>query len=1110
MMARDGEHSPPSHHTQESGTIPGSLKVASINVNSLISLSKRYDLFNFVTENDLDIVLICETKLNNNHRLQFSNYELMRTNRANNKNGGGTAILVKNTLPFELIPTPSSRNNKILEYTIIKIKTISLQSNLYLIALYANNDTNHFFIDELNTLFEKLNLNSPNNFYIIAGDFNARHTAWGDSVDKGKGILLKKWLDNEGLEYRANVTLPSEPTFPSAHSYLDLCLSDNRIEFVGLLNGKLPVVDYPSDHKALLFSIIPTAIIPLCDPSLSYRFMYKKTRWSKFEKDLHKSYISTIPEDRNLNNTEISEQLINLQDFISNEIERGIPKYKPNDNILNYTNRKIKLLHKDKSFLITTLNKLLHLNNSSPHYAKRIHDTKNLISKINEQIKSEYSISYNKYWNAQFKSINHRKSSSFFPKINRLFRPKNQLKIDNLELKTTDNHLINRANIDPSNATYIDNKIIINSPIEILNVMGSYFESINAPRYSNLGTPHQIETDNRIHTLAAIFQENITLGSTISKFSSTNPASNPQQINNSVIFTNVLKVHQIMKKLPNKSSSGLDCIPPIIYKHIPMSIVKDYTILFNNCLNNRFFPDTWKRAKIFPVLKKNKPSSETSSYRPISLTPSVSKIFEIVMNESIRKYALENKVIPPNQFGFQPYLSPTHAIHKCLNDITSHLHNNLVVGACLIDLEKAFDSVWINGLLFILEILKFPTDLLQLIWSMTRNRSFILWNGCESSSLIFNIIEGLMQGTVNSPILFNIFTYNIPLLFNLNSGNKTHSIAFADDYIILVADKKPLLIQKKLESLVNNTIDHYAQWNLRPNPKKFETILFHKPLRFINPNTRDEINNFKIKVRHGNTTTTVDHKKSVRYLGVQLDYLLRLHEHIQIQLNKAKNAFRANSRLFFNKSLSTRAKIICYMLLIRPLLSYAAPIWWNASASTIEKLRKFERSCLRACLHIFRASNSKRFICNKIIYNKADIPRIDSFLLKLSRDYYASLNRSNNAYLREYCEINDFSCSDRARTGYLHPHSFMFFDKLGCIQDEHNVPILYHTPRHPSNKTIITSDITDERRHKYAKTLPDRDVKSNYKFANKYWWLARDRQNRDEQRRRSRRIHLSL
>lgn len=108
------------------------------------------------------------------------------TDRATN--GGGIAILIRK-IPLEIIYSPSSAGNKIIEYTII-----SISKNLYIIALHANNDARRKFIDELNTLFSRLNLLDSDNYYIIAGDFNAHHTAWGDSIDKRKGILLETGL----------------------------------------------------------------------------------------------------------------------------------------------------------------------------------------------------------------------------------------------------------------------------------------------------------------------------------------------------------------------------------------------------------------------------------------------------------------------------------------------------------------------------------------------------------------------------------------------------------------------------------------------------------------------------------------------------------------------------------------------------------------------------------------------------------------------------------------------------------------------------------------------------------------------------------------------------
>lgn len=160
---------------------------------------------------------------------------------------------------------------------------------------------------------------------------------------------------------------------------------------------------------------------------------------------------------------------------------------------------------------------------------------------------------------------------------------------------------------------------------------------------------------------------------------------------------------------------------------------------------------------------------------------------------------------------------------------------------------------------------------------------FKIWKSpIETSTLTFTSIEGLQQGTVDSPLLFNIFANTIINQFGLNDNTDTHSIAFADDLIIYVA-------------------------GMYPNTNQIETI----PTKNI-----------------------------VRYLSVNIDYLLRLNKHTDIQLIKAMKAARANNWLLKNRVISSKSKIICYQLLISSILTYAAPIWWNI----------IERSCLRACI----------------------------------------------------------------------------------------------------------------------------------------------------------------
>lgn len=155
--------------------ILNSLKIVAINVNSLIKLQRRYDLEQFIVRNNLDITLISEKKLNFKHKFYIDGYNIIQNDRTNAQRSGGPAIILNKNIQFSKITNPSSRNNSIIEYTIIQIN-ISNKQKLIITSIYATNSSEikKVFLDELNNLFTKLNLQDSNNFFIIAGDFNAR------------------------------------------------------------------------------------------------------------------------------------------------------------------------------------------------------------------------------------------------------------------------------------------------------------------------------------------------------------------------------------------------------------------------------------------------------------------------------------------------------------------------------------------------------------------------------------------------------------------------------------------------------------------------------------------------------------------------------------------------------------------------------------------------------------------------------------------------------------------------------------------------------------------------------------------------------------------------
>lgn len=333
-------------------------------------------------------------------------------------------------------------------------------------------------------------------------------------------------------------------------------------------------------------------------------------------------------------------------------------------------------------------------------------------------------------------------------------------------------------------------------------------------------------------------------------------------------------------------------------------MIRELASILNNALNQNYYTARWKLAKVIPILKKGKNPTDFSSYRPISLTCNLSKIFEKLIKSDLNRFLNSNNIIPHNQFGFKSKHSTVHAIHKLSSDVNRYLSNAKIVGAVLIDIEKAFDSVWLEGLIYKLQLTKFPTHLTYLITGMIYGKAFITFTGNEESTIVL------------SPILFNVYTADLTSECELKIDNESDSITFADDLITYVAGNDVTIIQNKLNNHIENINNYYLRWNLRLNPAKCETILFRKTVNEISFTSVQKLKTFQITLKQQALTNYTDfiipNKTSVCYLGVHFDYLMRMNLHHIKQLEKTKKAFRSCSKLFYNKNINPKAKIICY------------------------------------------------------------------------------------------------------------------------------------------------------------------------------------------------------
>lgn len=118
------------------------LNIIHINVNSIISLNRRYDLQKFIKNNNPDLILLNETKLNARHNIKFDNYKFIRKDRCGALRGGGTGILIKDDLKFKVYNNEIVSSFKCLETCIIKIPLSSNKSMFVISAYYPSGKNN--------------------------------------------------------------------------------------------------------------------------------------------------------------------------------------------------------------------------------------------------------------------------------------------------------------------------------------------------------------------------------------------------------------------------------------------------------------------------------------------------------------------------------------------------------------------------------------------------------------------------------------------------------------------------------------------------------------------------------------------------------------------------------------------------------------------------------------------------------------------------------------------------------------------------------------------------------------------------------------------------------
>ena len=211
-------------------------------------------------------------------------------------------------------------------------------------------------------------------------------------------------------------------------------------------------------------------------------------------------------------------------------------------------------------------------------------------------------------------------------------------------------------------------------------------------------------------------------------------------------------------------SPGYDLISPKILKELPMSGIKLITYIFNAILRLFYFPLQWKVGQVILILKPGKPSENVASYRPISLLPILSKVLEKLILQRLEPIIKQKNLIPDHQFGFRSQHSTIEQVNRVYQVARTAMEQRKYCTAAFIDVSQAFDKVWHPGLLYKLKQ-QLPADMYKMLFSYLSNRHFLVKVNNEVTKL-HSIASGVPQGSVLGPLLYVLFTADLPLHFH--------------------------------------------------------------------------------------------------------------------------------------------------------------------------------------------------------------------------------------------------------------------------------------------------------------------------------------------------------
>lgn len=871
-------------------TEPRSIRIANWNARSI--RAKKIELDNFLAQNNIDVGFITETRLNPANNIALSAHSMVRLDRPDSS-GGGVAIVIKQSIRYEILPHPRT---SIIETIGVKIRT--MQGYITMFAVYVprqcvdSNGSSKLLEEDLCKL-----INNRTNF-VVAGDLNARHTLWRNNRCNKNGNILADYLSLGTCV----IHYPNEPTFLSpagTTSTLDVFLSDLALS-------------KPVTHHELSSDHYPVVCEYICNPILTLPVMrrdYNRVNWVAFSRLVD----SHLPENPVLSNTDAIDNQLGVFEEAIHAAEDAficrVPVRRQFTTIDAYTRQ-----------LIQQRNTIRRQFQRTGCLLK-----KQEVSILNNLIDERMTVIKNQnFANSISQLADHSKP---FWKVAKILKKRPQ-------------------SVPPLKS---NNGIILVTPSEKANAIADKLvEAHNIG--ASMVSPHETTVQRTI--------------SQLNEQAHGDPF--PGQVSED-------EVRAAVKRGKNMKAPGNDNIFNLILKKLSSKAYRFLVAIFTSCFHKNYFPTRWKRGKIIPILKPGKDPSVPTSYRPITLLSAISKIFERLILERLLLHIDQHHIIAPEQFGFRKGFSTVHQLVRVENTIhrNKSLSNNTAM--VFLDVEKAFDNVWHDGLVHKMVQANFPDYLIRIVRNYLSNRTFRV-HLAGSTSTVRIASAGVPQGSLLGPTLYNLYTSDVPQL-----PAECSLALYADDSAIMANGRTPKDYRSRLQKGVTAYVSYLSSWKIKINEAKSQSILFrHRPSPKLlpPPDCFIRVNGYPI-----------EWSSKARYLGVIIDDKLIFSAHTDNLKQRCIGLLKLLYPLISRRSrLSRHNKLAVFKSIIFPVISYAMPVWGTCATTHKKKLQIVQNRLLRMILDVpyyTRVSELHRTTGCKTIFQHVD-ESIEHFIMSAS------------------------------------------------------------------------------------------------------------------------------